>query len=125
MKEKDNPDLMARLAEILTELKLKTAATELGPGLLKAGGKDVLAFMVDVFAIEARERRDRRIERLRRASHLPGGKTFETLEPKRLPGPLAQKLQDLAAGKWVEEAANVLAFGLPDPATYCSTSLFI
>ena len=69
--------------------------------------------MVDVFAIESRERSDRRIERLRRASRLPSGKTFETLEPKRLPAPLTQKLQDLAAGKWVEEAANVLAFGLP------------
>ena len=113
MKGKDSPDLMARLAEILTELKLKTAAAELGPGLLKADGKDVLAVVVDVFAIEARERSDRRIERLRRASHLPGGKTFETLEQKRLPGPLTQKLQELAAGKWVEEAANVLAFGLP------------
>jgi DNA replication protein DnaC len=100
------------LAEILTELKLKTAAAELGPGLLKAGGKDMLALVVDVFAIETRERSDRRVERLRRASHLPEGKTFETLE-KRLPGPLIQKLQDLATGKWVEEAANVLAFGLP------------
>jgi DNA replication protein DnaC len=113
VKGKDSPDLMARLADILNELKLKTAAVELGPNLLKADGKDVLAVAADVFAIEARERSDRRIERLRRASHLPSGKTFETLEPKRLPGPLTQKLQDLAAGKWVEEAANVLAFGLP------------
>jgi DNA replication protein DnaC len=113
VKGKDSPDLMARLADILNELKLKTAAMELGPGLLKADGKDVLTVAVDVFAIEARERSDRRIERLRRASHLPTGKTFETLESKRLPGPLTQKLQDLAAGKWVEEAANVLAFGLP------------
>lgn len=112
MKGKDS-DLIARLAEILTELKLKTAATELGPGLLKAGGKDMLSLVVDVFAIEARERNDRRIDRLRRASHLPEGKTFETLEQKRLPAPLAQKLEDLAAGKWVEDAANVLAFGLP------------
>jgi len=113
MKEKGSPDLMARLAEILTELKLRTAAAELGPGLLKAGGKDVLALVADVFAIEARERSDRRIERLRRASRLPDGKTLETLEQKRLPAPLTQKLHELAAGQWVEQAANVLAFGLP------------
>jgi DNA replication protein DnaC len=113
MKGKDTPDPVARLAEILTELKLTTAAAELGPGLLKAGNKDVLALVVDVFAAEARERSDRRIGRLRRGSRLPDGKTFETLDQKRLPAPLIQKLQDLAIGKWVEEAANVLAFGLP------------
>jgi DNA replication protein DnaC len=112
MKGKD-ADLMTRLAEILNELKLKTAAAELGPGLLKTGGKDVLALVVDVFALEARERSDRRIERMRRASHLPTTKTLETLDQKRLPTPLTQKVQDLAAGKWVDEAANVLAFGLP------------
>ena len=40
-------------------------------------------------------------------------KTFETFDRARLPKPLARRLESLAEGQWVEEGANVLAFGLP------------
>jgi DNA replication protein DnaC len=63
--------------------------------------------------VEAKERLDRRRERLLRSSHLPPGKTFETFDRGRLPKPLAHRLESLAEGQWVEEGANVLAFGLP------------
>jgi DNA replication protein DnaC len=53
------------------------------------------------------------VERLRQASHLPPGKTFDTLERDRLPRPLLSKIEQLAQGEWVEKAENVLAFGLP------------
>jgi DNA replication protein DnaC len=113
MKAKDTQDLVDRMRQLLTQLKLRTAASELGPGLLKAGCEEALPTVLDVLEVEARERDGRRVERLRRASHLPSGKTFETLDQTRLPRGLAQKLEELSRGGWVQEAANVLAFGLP------------
>ncbi|MGH7427520.1 MAG: IS21-like element helper ATPase IstB [Candidatus Methylomirabilaceae bacterium] len=113
MKRKDTQSLLDRLKKLLVDLKLKTAASELGPRLLKAGGEDALSTVLDVLEMEVKERDDRRTERLRRASHLPAGKTFDTLDRSRLPRALAQKLDELAAAGWVEEAANVLLFGLP------------
>ena len=113
MKRKDTQHLLDRLKKLLMDLKLKTAAAELGPRLLKASGEEALPTVLDVIEMEAKERDDRRVERLRRASRLPAGKTFDTLDRSRLPRALVQKLEDLSAGGWVEEAANVLAFGLP------------
>jgi DNA replication protein DnaC len=113
MKRKDMPELFKRLEKLLIELKLKTAACELGPRLRKAGAEEALPTILEVIEMEAKERSDRRIERLRRLSHLPLGKTFESLDWSRLPKALVQKLEDLSTGSWVEEAANVLVFGLP------------
>lgn len=113
MKREDTQDVLDRLQRLLLELKLKTAASELGPRLLEASGDGALPTVLDVIEMEVKERGDRRIERLRRLSHLPPGKTFETLDGSRLPRALAQKLEGLSTGGWVEEAANVLVFGLP------------
>jgi len=113
VKAKDTQDLIDRMRQLLMDLKLRTAASELGPCLLKAGCETALPTVLDVLEVEAKERDDRRVERQRRASHLPPGKTFETLDQTRLPRALIQKLEELSRGGWVEEAANVLAFGLP------------
>ena len=59
------------------------------------------------------ERKDRRIERLRIASKLPEGKTFSNLDRKRLPRQLSSQIKELSAGHFVEQATNILAFGLP------------
>ena len=69
--------------------------------------------LLEVFEAEADARRQRRITRLRRASRLPPGKTFATLDTGRLPGPVVQQLETLATGAFLETATNVLAFGLP------------
>ena len=55
----------------------------------------------------------RRINRLRRESRLPTGKTWETFEHDRVPLALRQQLDHLAQGSFVERGVNVLAFGLP------------
>ena len=51
--------------------------------------------------------------RLRTASRLPAGKTWETFEHDRVPLALQQQLGELADGNFVERGVNVLAFGLP------------
>ena len=44
---------------------------------------------------------------------LPPGKTFATLDEGRLPPALVRRLHELADGDFLDDATNVLAFGLP------------
>ena len=60
---------------------------------------------------EAEARRQRRIARLRRASRLPPGKTFETLDTGRLPGPLVQQLKTLASWPLANSCAGPSSTG--------------
>jgi DNA replication protein DnaC len=48
-----------------------------------------------------------------RASKLPPGKTFDTLDKTRVPRTALLKVLDLSRGEFVEHAHNVLLFGLP------------
>jgi DNA replication protein DnaC len=63
--------------------------------------------------LEVEERRQRRIERLQRASNLPSEKTLATLDRKRLPAKVQAALATLCEGHFLARAENVLAFGLP------------
>jgi DNA replication protein DnaC len=106
-------DVAARIGELLAGFKLPTMAAELVPRFVAAGHGDVLPLVAEVLELEAGDRHERRVDRLRRASRLPPGKTFATLDEARLPRALAQQLRDLVRGEFLERAANVLAFGLP------------
>ena len=72
--------LLARLAALCSDFKLPTLAVELVPRLQQAGHGDVLPTVLEIFELEAQDRLERRIDRLRRASHLPPGKTLATRE---------------------------------------------
>jgi DNA replication protein DnaC len=63
--------------------------------------------------IEISERHTRRIERLRKDSHLPADKTLATLDQSKLPAKVRRQLPTLCEGGFVERAENILAFGLP------------
>jgi DNA replication protein DnaC len=80
---------------------------------VQAEQQPALPLLLEVLELEAHERHERRIGRLRRASRLPPGKTFDTLDEGRLPAALVRKLHELAEGDFLDEATNVLAFGLP------------
>ena len=83
------------------------------PRLTQAGHPEAMPVLLEVFEAEAEARRQRRVTRLRRASRLPQGNTFATLDTDRSPAPVVQKLETLATGAFLETATNVLAFGLP------------
>jgi DNA replication protein DnaC len=102
-----------RIAELFTTFKLPTLATELVRRFSDAGHAEVLPLMLEVLELEAHDRRERRVERLRKASKLPPGKTLDTLQDARLPRPLVQKVRELTTGSFLERAVNVLCFGLP------------
>lgn len=102
-----------RIITLCGEFKLPTLASELVPRFLQAGFEQVLPLVVEVFELEAQDRLERRIDRLRRASHLPPGKTIATLDQTRLPRQLVEKLRQLTKGGFLDGAQNVLCFGLP------------
>lgn len=102
-----------RIAERLATFRLPTAAVEMVPRLIAAGHADALPTVLEVCELEAEDRHDRRVQRLRRAARLPPGKTLATFDDTRLPPALARKLKELAQGQFVEQCLNVLAFGLP------------
>ena len=102
-----------RIGQLCSEFKLPTVGAEAGPRFTAAGHMDALHTLVEVLEQEAEDRRQRRIIRIRRASRLPVGKTWDTFEHDRVPVALRQQLVELADGSFVERGVNVLAFGLP------------
>ena len=102
-----------RIGQLCSEFKLPTVGAEAGPRFTAAGHTDALVTLVEVLEQEAEDRRQRRIIRIRRASRLPVGKTWDTFEHDRVPVALRQQLDELADGSFVERGVNVLAFGLP------------
>jgi DNA replication protein DnaC len=102
-----------RVTTLLTAFGLTTAARECVSRLTQAGHETALPVLHEILDLERDARQQRRIDRLRRASRLPPGKTFDTLDTARFPAPLVSRLRDLADGTFVDTATNVLAFGLP------------
>jgi len=107
------PVLGLRISTLLTEWKLPTLAGELVPRMTTAGHDEALALLAEICELEADARKQRRVDRLRRASKLPSAKTFESLDRARVPKPALLKVQELARGEFLDRAANVLLFGLP------------
>jgi DNA replication protein DnaC len=107
------PGIGERITALLTDFKLPTAAEQLVPRFTGAGLDAPLALLCEVLEAEKQSRRERRVDRLRRASKLPPGKTFETLDEARVPRPVLLKIRELARGDFADRADNVLLFGLP------------
>ena len=70
-------------------------------------------FLLALVDQERDVRRQRRIERALRASHLPLDKTLETFERKRLPRKIDTLVNVLIEGSFLDRCENVLAFGQP------------
>jgi len=102
-----------QITRLLTGFLLTTAARELVSRFIETEQQSALPVLLAVLDLEAQERHTRRITRLRRASKLPPGKTFATLDEGRLPPALVRRLHELADGDFLDDATNVLAFGLP------------
>jgi DNA replication protein DnaC len=107
------PTLGTRIATLFAEWKLPTLAAELVSRLTAAGHDEALALLAEVCELEADSRKERRVDRLRRASKLPAAKTFESLDRNRVPKAAFLKIQELARGEFLDRADNVLLFGLP------------
>jgi DNA replication protein DnaC len=77
------------------------------------GGWSFTQYLSHLAEQELSERRDRRIERLLKASNLPPEKTMATLKLSRLAVNVRRQVPSLCEGDFVRRAENLLAFGLP------------
>ena len=102
-----------RIRDLCRQFRLPTLAAETVDRFSDAGHADALPTLMEVLEQEAEDRRIRRVDRLRRASKLPAGKTWDTFEHERAPVKLRQQLVRLAEGDFVDRGVNVLAFGMP------------
>ena len=70
-------------------------------------------FLSEILEQEMEGRRLRRIERLKKAAHLPVEKTLVAFNQERLPLQIRRLLPQLCTGEFVDRAENLLVFGLP------------
>jgi len=103
------------LAGLLRSFSLPTMATMWAESVARAerenwGYKRLLQHLCES---EEQDRRERKMQRLLKASGLPDGKTLGNLDEKLLPTKIQRLLPTLLEGHFVERAENLLAFGLP------------
>ena len=96
-----------QITSLLTRFALTAAAREMVSRFHQAEQQAALPLLLEVLELEAQERHERRITRLRRASKLPPGKTFATLEESRLPPALIRRLHEIAERDLLADATNV------------------
>lgn len=106
-------EMDAEVTQLLASFRLPTASQEMVSRVREAGHEDALPVVLEVLRAEAEGRHGRRVERLRKASRLPIGKTMASLDRERFPVDLRRKLRELATAAFLDNATNVLAFGLP------------
>ena len=109
----DTGIMQERIGELCRQFRLPTMEAQSVSRFTAAGHGGALPIFLGVLEQEAEDRKQRRINRLRKESRLPSGKTWETFEHDRMPMLLRQQMDQLAQGDFVEHGVNVLAFGLP------------
>ncbi len=70
-------------------------------------------YLLELLTLECEVRRQNRISRNLNLSKLPVSKTFDTFDKKRLPTKVANHLNVLVNGSFLDRAENILAFGNP------------
>ena len=100
---------------LLRELHLSTVLAQAQPLAIEAerSGWSFTRYLYTLAELEVAERRQRRVHRRRKESGLPSSKTLTTLQVTHLPTPVRCQLPTLCEGHFVDQAQNILAFGLP------------
>ncbi|MBT3584749.1 MAG: ATP-binding protein [Halobacteriovoraceae bacterium] len=101
--------------ELLKELKLSTFISNLKPMEKKAdkGGWSYEKFLKELSFCEIDHRKEMKTARLLKQSKIPPQYTFETLDQKLLSSKVRKAFAMLLKGEFINEASNILAFGLP------------
>lgn len=108
-------DIKKELAEYLRELYLPVIGRCFEEKARQAERETMgyEQYLLELVERECQERRERRIERLLRASKLPLEKTLDSFDMKRLPQKAARQAKALLDGTFLDRRENVLAFGNP------------
>lgn len=96
-------------------LRMPTAVQIVGETIATAQKENwsLEIFLDELLKQEMEGRRKRRIERLKKAAHLPVEKTLATFNQKRLPLQIRRLLPQLCTGEFIDRSENLLVFGLP------------
>ena len=109
------PDVRSHVQVCLKELHLTSIRERFEEAARQAAqesaGYD--SYLLDLVERECEVRRQRRIERVLRESHLPLEKTLATFNRSRLSPKTVQQLSVLEQGFFLDKQENVLAFGNP------------
>jgi DNA replication protein DnaC len=103
------------LTQLLITLNL-TAMVDAAEGMALRAAKESLShesYLLELARIEHSARVTRRIERLRKQSELPAGKTFQALDLNRFDAQTRVQLDRLRSGSFLKDAVNVVAVGRP------------
>jgi DNA replication protein DnaC len=103
------------LRQYCKDLCLPTTRQIVGDALETARREDwpLETFLHFLLEQELTGRRQRRIQRRIKESHLPPGKTLAAFNQKRLPLRVRRQLPQLRSGELLDRAENLLFFGLP------------
>jgi DNA replication protein DnaC len=106
---------LTEVQERFGALRMTTARQVVGDVIAAATREDwsYEKYTRNLLDLELDGRRQRRVERLLKAAHLPPGKTLSTLDTKRLNARLRRQLKELCAGEFLDRGDNALLFGLP------------
>ena len=101
--------------ELLKELKLSTFVSgfEAMENKASKGDWSYEKFLKELSYCELDHRKEMRTARLIKQSKIPPQYTFETLDQKLLSPKVRKAFTSLLKGEFVNDASNVLAFGLP------------
>lgn len=115
MKSEGTPEIGGPLRILLRSFKLKGFADNyaLVAEQAEKAKMSYEAFLYELSRVEAEERRDRRVERLRKQSGLPRDKRLDSFDLDRVPSVPKRLVQSLCEGSFLDRAENVLAFGGP------------
>jgi DNA replication protein DnaC len=113
--------LYQQLREHLAQLRLSTVADRLAPAL-EAAERDkpgYTRFLADLLAAEVAAGEQRRLQGRLRFARLPARKTLEQFDFSAQPSLDRRLVEDLATLRFIDDKANVLLIGPPDPGSHC------
>jgi DNA replication protein DnaC len=104
-----------QIAYNLTQLHMPTIrhSYEEVAGQARAESWSYEQYLLELLNLECEVRRQNRISRNLYTSKLPPSKTFDNFDKKRLPAKVANHLNVLINGSFLNRAENILAFGNP------------
>ncbi len=107
--------IFPELEQRLKELHLPTMRARFEELAHKARQEDITheAYLLALLTEECDVRRQNRIERYLRASHIPREKTLDALDLKRFGRKVSMQVRTLLEGSFVQRCENVLTFGNP------------
>ena len=106
---------LQRLSQCLVELRLPTFREHHSSQAALASKESwsYPQYLLALSELEVADRRERRIQRLRRTSKLPWDKSLTALERSRLPQSVDRQLSVLVEGDFLDRAESLLVFGNP------------